>query len=162
MSTKKRILLIITGGIASYKTLDLIRRLRERGYSVRCLLTKGGSEFVAPLSLAALSGQKVYDGLFSLTDEVEMGHIRLSREADLLLVAPATANFIAKMAVGIADDLATTTILATNKPVMIAPAMNVRMWDGVVTNTKVFMIEIGGLLLIGAIEKQKTPVNMEI
>ena len=149
MSSAKRILLIIPGGIAAYKTPDLIRRLQESGCTVTCVLTQGGSEFVTPLSLSALSGQKVYDGLFSLTDEVEMGHIRLSREADLLLVAPATANFIAKMAVGIADDLATTTILATNKPVMIAPAMNVRMWDHEATRANLKTLLGRGVLQVG-------------
>ena len=149
MSTKKRILLIITGGIASYKTLDLIRRLRERGYSVRCLLTKGGSEFVTPLSLAALSGQKVYSDLFSLTDEVEMGHIRLSRETDLLLVAPATANILAKMSAGIADDLATTTMLASDKPIVIAPAMNVRMWEHQATQDNLRTVLDRGVFQVG-------------
>ncbi len=149
MSSEKRILLIIPGGIAAYKTPDLVRRLRESGCSVTCLLTQGGSEFVTPLSLAALSGQKVYDGLFSLTDEVEMGHIRLSREADLLLVAPATANILAKMAAGIADDLATTTILATNKPVMIAPAMNVRMWDHDATRANLKTLLGRGVFQVG-------------
>ncbi|MEE2932636.1 MAG: bifunctional phosphopantothenoylcysteine decarboxylase/phosphopantothenate--cysteine ligase CoaBC [Pseudomonadota bacterium] len=149
MSSAKRILLIIPGGIAAYKTPDLIRRLQESGCTVTCVLTQGGSEFVTPLSLSALSGQKVYDGLFSLTDELEMGHIRLSREADLLLVAPATANFIAKMAVGIADDLATTAILATNKPVMIAPAMNVRMWDHEATRANLKTLLRRGVFQVG-------------
>ncbi|MBE9553634.1 MAG: bifunctional phosphopantothenoylcysteine decarboxylase/phosphopantothenate synthase, partial [Proteobacteria bacterium] len=106
MLSDKRILLIVTGGIAAYKTLELIRRLRERGASVRCILTSGGARFVTPLSLAALSGDNVYDDLFSLTGEAEMGHIELSRDADLLVVAPATADILAKMAVGLADDLA--------------------------------------------------------
>ncbi|PCI50066.1 MAG: bifunctional phosphopantothenoylcysteine decarboxylase/phosphopantothenate--cysteine ligase CoaBC [Alphaproteobacteria bacterium] len=124
----KRLLLIIGGGIAAYKCLDLIRRLRERGMTVRVILTKSGEQFVTPLSLSALSGEKTYTDLFSLTDEVEMGHIRLSREADLILVAPATADMMAKMVAGLADNLATTTLLATDKPVMIAPSMNSRMW----------------------------------
>jgi len=124
----KRLLLIIGGGIAAYKCLDLIRRVRERGMTVRCILTRGGAEFITPLSVSALSGEKVYSDLFSLTDEVEMGHIRLSREADLVLVAPATADMMAKMAAGIADNLATTALLATDKPVMIAPSMNSHMW----------------------------------
>ena len=149
MSSAKRILLIIPGGIAAYKTPDLIRRLQESGCTVTCVLTQGGSEFVTPLSLSAVSGQKVYDGLFSLTDELEMGHIRLSREADLLLVAPATANFIAKMAVGIADDLATTAILATNKPVMIAPAMNVRMWEHEATRANLKTLMRRGVFQVG-------------
>ena len=125
----KRILLVIAGGIAAYKCLELIRRLRERGASVRCILTAAGREFVTPLSVAALSEDKVYSELFSLTDESEMGHIRLSREADLVVVAPATADLLARMAAGIADDLATTALLATDKPVLAAPAMNVRMWQ---------------------------------
>ncbi len=124
----KRILLVISGGIAAYKSLDLIRRLRERGATVRCILTAGGARFITPLSVASLSGEKVYSDLFSLTDESEMGHIRLSREADLVVVAPATANLIGKMAQGLADDLASTTLLATDKPVLIAPSMNVEMW----------------------------------
>jgi len=149
LSSEKRILLIIPGGIAAYKTPDLIRRLRESGCTVTCVLTEGGSKFVTPLSLAALSGHKVYDGLFSLTDEVEMGHIRLSREADLLLIAPATANILAKMATGMADDLATTTILATNKPVMIVPAMNVRMWDHEATRANLKTLLGRGVLQVG-------------
>ena len=124
----KRVLLIIAGGIAAYKSLDLIRRLKECGVEVRTILTRAGAEFVTPLSVAALSGEKAYDVLFSLTDEAEMGHIRLSREADLVIVAPATANLMAKMAGGLADDLASTALLATDKPVMLAPAMNVEMW----------------------------------
>jgi phosphopantothenoylcysteine decarboxylase/phosphopantothenate--cysteine ligase len=126
--TGKRILLIISGGIAAYKALELIRLLRRRGCGVTCVLTDNGSEFVTPLSLQALSESKVYADLFSLTDESEMGHIQLSRAADLLVVAPATANILAKMAVGLADDLASTVLLATDKPVLVAPAMNVRMW----------------------------------
>jgi phosphopantothenoylcysteine decarboxylase/phosphopantothenate--cysteine ligase len=125
----RRILLIISGGIAAYKSLDLIRRLREQGAAVRCVLTQGGSQFVTQLSVSALSEDKVYGELWSLTDEAQMGHIRLSREADLVLVAPATANLIGKMAQGLADDLASTVLLATDKPVMIAPAMNVMMWE---------------------------------
>src|SRR5690606_6077978 len=124
----KRILLVISGGIAAYKSLDLIRRLRERGAAVRCILTRGGAEFVTPLSVAALSEEKVFTELFSLTDESEMGHIRLSREADLVVVAPASADILAKMAQGLADDLATTALLATDKPVLVAPAMNHVMW----------------------------------
>jgi len=124
----KKILLIVSGGIAAVKVPDLIRRLRERGASVTCILTNGGSQFVTPLTLASLSGHKAYQDLFSLTDEVEMGHIRLCREADILLVAPATADIMAKMTAGLADDLATTALLATDKPVMVAPSMNVMMW----------------------------------
>jgi phosphopantothenoylcysteine decarboxylase / phosphopantothenate---cysteine ligase len=125
---KPRILLIIGGGIAAYKSIELVRLLRKSGYVVRCVLTRAGEQFVTPLTLAALSENKVYTNLFDLKDEVEMGHIQLSREADLVVVAPATADLLAKMAAGIADDLATTLLLATDKPVLAAPAMNVRMW----------------------------------
>src|SRR5256885_16562825 len=124
----KRILLIISGGIAAYKSLELIRRLRERGAAVRCILTAAAQNFVTPLSVAALSEDKAYTDLWSLTDESEMGHIRLSREADLVVVAPASADLIARMAAGIANDLASTTLLASDKPVIIAPAMNAMMW----------------------------------
>jgi phosphopantothenoylcysteine decarboxylase/phosphopantothenate--cysteine ligase len=124
----KRVLLIISGGIAAYKALELIRLLRRRDCGVTCVLTDNGGQFVTPLSLQALSESKVYSDLFSLTDESEMGHIQLSRAADLLVVAPATANILAKMAAGLADDLASTVLLATDKPVLVAPAMNVRMW----------------------------------
>ncbi|HEY0184041.1 MAG TPA: bifunctional phosphopantothenoylcysteine decarboxylase/phosphopantothenate--cysteine ligase CoaBC [Rhodopila sp.] len=126
--TGKRVLLIISGGIAAFKALELIRLLRRHGYGVTCVLTDNGGQFVTPLSLQALSESKVYTDLFSLTDESEMGHIQLSRAADLLVVAPATANILAKMAGGLADDLASTVLLATDKPVLVAPAMNVRMW----------------------------------
>ena len=117
--TGKSILLIISGGIAAYKSLDLIRRLKERGASVRCVLTAGGAQFVTPLSVAALSEEAVFQDLFSLKDESEMGHIRLSREADLLVVAPASADLMAKMAAGLANDLASTVLLATDKPVLL-------------------------------------------
>ncbi|WP_428542525.1 bifunctional phosphopantothenoylcysteine decarboxylase/phosphopantothenate--cysteine ligase CoaBC [Rhodopila sp.] len=126
--TGKKVLLIVAGGIAAYKALELIRLLRRAGCGVSCVLTDNGGRFVTPLSLQALSESKVYADLFSLTDESEMGHIELSRAADLLVVAPATANILAKMAAGVADDLATTVLLATDKPVLVAPAMNVRMW----------------------------------
>ena len=126
--TAKRILLIIGGGIAAYKSIELIRLLRKSGHGVRCVLTRAGEQFVTPLTLAALSENVVHTSLFDLKDEVEMGHIQLSREADLVVVAPATADLLAKMAAGIADDLATTLLLATDKPVLAAPAMNVRMW----------------------------------
>ena len=129
----KRILLIVAGGIAAFKSLELIRRLRERGASVRCVLTEAGAKFVTPLSLQALSEDRVYSDMFSLTDESEMGHIQLSRDADLLVVAPATANILARMAAGLADDLAATVLLATDKPVLVAPAMNVRMWTHAAT-----------------------------
>jgi phosphopantothenoylcysteine decarboxylase/phosphopantothenate--cysteine ligase len=145
----KRILLIIAGGIAAYKCLELIRRLKERGATVRCILTKSGAEFVTPLSVAALSEHKVYQDLFSLTDESEIGHIRLSREADLLVVAPATANILAKMAHGIADDLATTCLMATDKPVMMAPAMNGRMWSHEANQENIQRLESRGIIRIG-------------
>jgi phosphopantothenoylcysteine decarboxylase/phosphopantothenate--cysteine ligase len=149
LGEEKRILLIVSGGIAAYKCLEVIRRLREGDIAVRCILTRGGADFVTPLSLAALSEDKVYDDLFSLTDENEMGHIRLSREADLVVVAPATANILAKMAAGIADDLATTALLATDKPVMVAPAMNVRMWEHGATQANLETLERRGVLRVG-------------
>lgn len=149
MLAGKRILLLVAGGIAAYKSLDLIRRLRERGASVRVVLTASGAKFVTPLSLAALSGDKVYGDLFSLTDESEMGHIRLSREADLLLVAPATANILARMAQGLADDLATTVLLATDKPVLAAPSMNSRMWDHPATRANIATLISRGTLFVG-------------
>jgi phosphopantothenoylcysteine decarboxylase/phosphopantothenate--cysteine ligase len=145
----KRILLIISGGIAAYKCLELIRRLKERGAGVRCILTEGGSKFVTPLSVAALSEEKVYTDLWSLTDEAEMGHIRLSREADLVVVAPASANILAKMAAGITDDLATTALLATDKPVMVAPAMNIMMWSHPATRANMATLESRGVVRIG-------------
>jgi len=144
----KRILMIIGGGIAAYKALELIRRLKEEGAEVRAILTGGGAQFITPLSVASLTGNKVYSDLFSLTDETEMGHIRLSREADLLLVVPATANLLAKMAGGIADDLATTTLLATNKPVMAAPAMNVEMWAKPATIRNIKQLRHDGVMII--------------
>ncbi len=145
----KRILLIITGGIAAYKSLDLIRRLSERGATVRCILTTAGSQFVTPLSVAALSGEKVYSDLFDLTEEAEMGHIRLSREADLVVVAPATADIMAKMAAGLANDLASTALLATDKPVLIAPAMNVQMWQHPATQRNVQTLRADGISIVG-------------
>ncbi|MBL4800937.1 MAG: bifunctional phosphopantothenoylcysteine decarboxylase/phosphopantothenate--cysteine ligase CoaBC [Emcibacter sp.] len=144
----KRLLLIIGGGIAAYKCLDLIRRVRERGMTVRTILTKGGEQFVTPLSIGGLSGEKVYTDLFSLTDETEMGHIRLSREADLILVAPATADMMAKMVAGISDNLATTALLATDKPVMIAPSMNSRMWHHIATQRNLAQLIQDGVHLI--------------
>jgi len=151
MLQRKRILLIISGGIAAYKCLELIRRLRERGAAVRCVLTKAAVEFVTPLSVAALSGDKVYGDIFSLTDEHEMGHIQLSRDADLLVVVPATANILARMAQGIADDLATTVLLATDKDVMAAPSMNVRMWEHAATRQNVEILRARGIRLIGPV-----------
>ncbi len=126
--TDTRILLIIGGGIAAYKSLELIRTLKKRGVASRCILTEAAKQFVTPMSVSALCGEKVFDDLFSLSDEAEMGHIELSRSADLVVVCPATANLMAKHAAGICDDLATTALLATDKPVLMAPAMNVRMW----------------------------------
>lgn len=149
MLAGKRILLVVTGGIAAYKSLELVRRLKERDVQVRCLLTKAAQEFVTPLSFAALSGEKVYADLFSLTDESEMGHIRLSREADLLVVAPATADIIAKMATGQADDLASTALLATDKPVLVAPAMNTEMWAKPSTQRNVAQIKKDGATIVG-------------
>ncbi len=149
MESGKRILLIITGGIAAYKSLELIRDLRRRNISVRCILTEAGSQFVTPLSLAALTEDKVYQDLFSLTDESEMGHIELSRDADLVVVAPATANIIGKMRAGIADDLATTALLATDKPVYVAPSMNVRMWEHPATQENIAVLQERGVKIIG-------------
>ena len=149
MLNGKRILLIVAGGIAAFKSLELIRRLRERGASVRCVLTDAGARFVTPLSLQALSEDRVYSDMFSLTDESEMGHIELSREADLLVVAPATANILARMAAGMADDLAATVLLATDKPVLAAPAMNVRMWTHAATVANVETLKKRGVTFIG-------------
>ncbi|GGX42334.1 phosphopantothenate synthase [Tateyamaria omphalii] len=149
MLQDKRILLILTGGIAAYKGLDLIRRLRERGAAVTPVLTRAAEQFVTPLSVSALAGEKVYRDLFDLTDEAEMGHIQLSRSADLILVAPATADIIAKMAQGRADDLASTLLLATDTPVMIAPAMNVRMWDHPATQRNLAQIAKDGVSVVG-------------
>ena len=145
----KRILLIIAGGIAAYKSLELIRRLRERGWAVRCILTRAGAKFITPLAAASLSGDKVFTNLFSLTDEAEMGHIRLSREADLVVVAPATADLIAKMAHGLADDLASTALLATDKPVLIAPAMNPQMWQHPATRRNLAQLAADGIRRVG-------------
>ena len=145
----KRVLLVIAGGIAAYKSLELIRRLRERGVTVRAVLTEAGARFVTPLSVQALTEDTVYRDLWSLTDESEMGHIRLSREADLLVVAPATANLLARMAAGMADDLAATVLLATDKPVLVAPAMNVRMWQHAATQANMALLESRGVRRIG-------------
>ncbi len=145
----KRILLVVSGGIAAYKTLELIRRLRERAATVRCVLTAGGAQFVTPLSLAALSEQKVHSELFSLTLESEMGHIRLSREVDLVVVAPASADLLAKMAHGRADDLASTVLLATDKSVLVAPAMNVRMWEHAATQANLKTLTERSVRVVG-------------
>lgn len=149
MLAAKRILLVVSGGIAAYKVLELVRRLKDQGASVRCILTRAGQEFVTPLSLSALSGDKVYQDLFSLTDEAEIGHIRLARDCDLVVVAPATANILAKMAHGIADDLATSVLLATDKPVMIAPAMNPYMWRNPATRANLATLTARGIRRIG-------------
>src|SRR6056297_2333772 len=149
MQDSKRILLIIGGGIAAYKALDLIRRLRERGAEVVPVLTRAGTEFVTPLSVSALAGRRVFSDLFDLTDEAEMGHIELSRSADLIVVAPATADLMAKMAQGHADDLAATLLLATDTPVLLAPAMNVRMWQHAATERNIATLKGDGIGLIG-------------
>jgi phosphopantothenoylcysteine decarboxylase / phosphopantothenate---cysteine ligase len=149
MLQDKRILLIIGGGISAYKSLDLIRRLRERGAQVTPVLTRAATEFVTPLSVSALAGEKVYTNLFDLTDEAEMGHIQLSRVADLIIVAPATADLIAKMAHGRADDLASTLLLATDTPVLAAPAMNVRMWQHAATQRNLVQVQADGVHLVG-------------
>lgn len=145
----KRILLIIGGGIAAYKSLDLIRRLKERGYGVRAILTRAGAEFITPLSVSALSRERVFTDLFSLTDEADIGHIELSRSADLVVVAPATADLLAKMAGGHADDLASTALLATDKPVLVAPAMNPRMWQHPATRRNMALLEADGVAVVG-------------
>ena len=146
--TNPRILLIIGGGIAAYKSIELVRLLRKAGYVVRCVITRAGEQFVTPLTFAALSENKVYTNLFDLKDEVDMGHIQLSREADLVVVAPATADLLAKMAAGIADDLATTLLLATDKPVLAAPAMNVRMWLHAATQRNVATLRGDGVTVM--------------
>jgi len=145
----KRILLIVGGGIAAYKSLELVRRLKERGASVRAILTKGGAEFVTPLSLSVLTEEKTFTNLFDLKDEAEIGHIRLSREADLVVVAPATADLLAKMAHGLADDLATAVLLATDKQVLAVPAMNVRMWEHPSTRRNMAAVRADGIAFVG-------------
>ena len=149
MGQVSRLLLVIGGGIAAYKCLELIRRGRERGLAFRCVMTAAAGQFVTPLSVASLAGDKVYGELFSLTDEAEMGHIRLSREADLVVVAPATADLMAKMAGGLADDLASTLLLATDKPVLIAPAMNPMMWNHAATRRNVERLRADGIRFVG-------------
>ncbi|MBO0711799.1 MAG: bifunctional phosphopantothenoylcysteine decarboxylase/phosphopantothenate--cysteine ligase CoaBC, partial [Acetobacteraceae bacterium] len=145
----KRVLLIVTGGIAAYKALELIRLLRARDCAVSCVLTRSAEQFVTPLALQALSENRVYRDLFSLTDESEMGHIQLSRSADLLVVAPASANILAKMAAGLADDLASTVLLATDKRVLVAPAMNVRMWLNPATTAAMATLVQRGIAVVG-------------
>jgi phosphopantothenoylcysteine decarboxylase/phosphopantothenate--cysteine ligase len=144
----KRILLIVGGGIAAYKASELVRLLRKRGHAVRCVLTEAGQHFVTPMTLAALSEDKVYTTLWDLKDEAEMGHIQLSRQADLIVVAPATADLIARMAGGLANDLATTLLLATDKPVLAAPAMNVRMWLHPATMRNVAQLRADGITIM--------------
>ena len=148
----KRILLVIAGGIAAYKSLDLIRRLRERGAVVRPIMTRGAQEFVTPLAVGALSASHVYTELFSREDEQDVGHIRLARECDLVLVAPATADLMAKMANGLADDLASTVLLATDRPVLIAPAMNPKMWSHAATQRNFAVLQRDGIQAIGPME----------
>ncbi len=145
----KKILLIIGGGIAAFKALDLIRRLRERGHEVTPVMTRAAAEFVTPLSVSALAGEKVYQDLFDLNDESEMGHIELSRAADLVVVAPATADLMAKMAGGHANDLASTLLMATDKRVLIAPSMNVRMWEHAATQRNLATLTQDGILTCG-------------
>ncbi|MBN9559076.1 MAG: bifunctional phosphopantothenoylcysteine decarboxylase/phosphopantothenate--cysteine ligase CoaBC, partial [Alphaproteobacteria bacterium] len=143
------VLLIIGGGIAAYKSLELIRRLKERGVAVRAILTAAGAQFITPLTVAALTGEKTFQDLFSLTDEAEMGHIQLSRAADLVVVAPATADLMAKLAGGLANDLASTALLATDKRVLMAPAMNVRMWNHPATRRNLKTLRNDGVLFVG-------------
>jgi len=145
----KRVLLIIGGGIAAYKTLLVIRQLQDKGAKVRAILTEAGAQFVTPLSVASLTADRVYQNLFDLTQESEMGHIVLSRSADLVVVAPATADLIAKMAAGIANDLATTALLATDKRVLIAPAMNVKMWEHAATQRNIETLKADGIAVVG-------------
>jgi len=146
--TKPRVLLIVGGGIAAYKACELIRLMRQSDMDVRCILTAGGAHFITPMTLAALSENQVFTNLFDLKDEAEMGHIQLSREADLIVIAPATADLMAKMAAGIADDLATTLLLATDKPVLAAPAMNWRMWTHPATKRNVTTLRGDGVTVM--------------
>ncbi len=148
MLTGKKILLVISGGIAAYKSLELIRMLRKSGAQVRCVLTNGGAHFITPLSVSALSEQKVFTDLWSLKDETEMGHIRLSRDADLIVVAPASANLIAQMAHGLAEDLASTMLLASNRPLIICPAMNPMMWKHQATKDNIKTLETRGTSIL--------------
>jgi len=145
----QRVLLIIGGGIAAYKAPELVRQLRAQGLAVRCLMTAAAEQFVSPLSLASVSGDKVYENLFDLTEEAEMGHIQLSRDADIILVAPATADLMAKAAQGLANDLASTALLATDKPIIMAPAMNVRMWQHEATQRNLKQLQDDGVTIIG-------------
>ena len=149
MPVQRRVLLILAGGIAAYKTLEVIRRLRDHGIAVRCILTRAATQFVTPLSAAALSGDKAYTDLFSLDDEAQIGHIRLARDADLVAVAPATADLLAKMALGLADDLASTVLLATDRPILVAPAMNVKMWLHPATQGHMETLRRRGVAVVG-------------
>ncbi len=149
MLSGKHILLIIGGGIAAYKSLELIRRLQDQGARVTPVLTRAGEEFVTPLSVSALAGSAVHRDLFDLTAEAEMGHIQLSRSADLLVVSPATADLMAKMAQGHANDLASTLLLATDTPVLLAPAMNVRMWEHPATQRNLAQLRADGVQVVG-------------
>ena len=144
----KKVLLIVGGGIAAYKSCEIVRTLRRRGHAVRCVLTEGGSHFVTPMTLAALSEDQVFTTLWDLKDEAEMGHIQLSRQADLVVIAPATADLLARMAGGLANDLATTLLLATDKPVLAAPAMNVRMWQHPATRRNVAQLRADGVTVM--------------
>ena len=148
----KRVLLIVGGGIAAYKASELVRLLKKRGHAVRCVMTESAAHFVTPMTLAVLSEDRVHTSLWDLKDETEMGHIQLSRQADLVVVVPATADLLARMAAGIADDLATTLLLATDKPVLVAPAMNVRMWEHAATRRSVATLEGDGVVFIGPTE----------
>ena len=143
-----QVLLIVGGGIAAYKSLELVRLLKKAGHEVTPVLTSGGAHFVTEMSLGTLAESRVYTSLWELKDEVEIGHIQLSRAADVLLVCPATADLLAKMAAGIADDLATTLLLATNKPVVVAPAMNVRMWEHAATQRNVAQLKADGVTVL--------------
>src|SRR4051794_30814285 len=145
----RRILLVISGGIAAYKSLDLIRRLRERGAAVRCIMTAAAQQFVTPLAASALAHERVYTDLWSLTDESEMGHLQLAQEADLVVVAPASADLLARMAAGLADDLAATALLATDRPILVAPAMNVRMWRNAATRENLERLAARGVHRVG-------------
>ena len=149
MSASRSVLLIIGGGIAAYKVLEVIRRLKDRGIASRCILTRAGEQFVTPLTVSSLAGERCFTDLFSLTDEADIGHIALSRSTDLIVVAPATADLIAKMANGLADDLASTALLATDKRILIAPAMNPRMWQHPATRRNMAQLEEDGVLVIG-------------
>src|SRR6266540_3980089 len=145
----KRILLVIGGGIAAYKALDLIRRLQERGAAVRSILTKGGQHFVTPMAVGAIAGERAFTDLFDPASEFDVGHIRLAREADLVVVAPATADLMAKLAGGHADDLASAVLIATDRPVLLAPAMNPRMWEHKATQRNLARLVADGVAMVG-------------